>query len=376
MSSILLSSSIRSSLYSLQQTNDLLATTQNRLATGKKVNSANDNPTVFFTASALSNRAADLNNVFDGVVTASKVLKSTNDSISSLTSLVTSAQSTATNALASFGTTARTTGSVAGLTGASSFAVAATKTFTVSDGATTATITSAGALTGQQVLDGVNNTAGLKVKASLTADGRLQLEATTTNTITVGGTASAAELAQYGLTAGVTAAGTLNTARSAFASQFDSIRAQVDQLAADASFNGTNLINGGSLRVNFNEKSTSSLTVAGVTDTSAGLGIVASANTFQTDKDINDALTNLKNGLITLRSQASVFATNIDIVATRQDFTKSLIGALNAASDSMTAADTNEEGANLLALQTRQQLSSTALSFASQSDQSVLRLFR
>jgi flagellin-like hook-associated protein FlgL len=376
MSSILLSSSIRSSLYSLQQTNDLLATTQNRLATGKKVNSANDNPTVFFTASALSNRAADLNNVFDGVVAASKVLKSTNDSISSLTSLVTSAQSTATNALASFGTTARTTGSVAGLTGASSFAVAATKTFTVSDGATTATITSAGALTGQQVLDGVNNTAGLKVKASLTADGRLQLEATTTNTITVGGTASAAELAQFGLTAGVTAAGTLNTARSAFATQFDSIRAQVDQLAADASFNGTNLINGGSLRVNFNEKSTSSLTVAGVTDTSAGLGIVASANTFQTDKDINDALTNLKNSLNTLRSQASVFATNIDIVTTRQDFTKSLIGALNAASDSLTAADTNEEGANLLALQTRQQLSSTALSFASQSDQSVLRLFR
>jgi flagellin len=376
MSSILLSSSIRSSLSSLQQTNDLLSTTQNRLATGKKVNSANDNPTVFFTASALSNRAADLNNVFDGITAASKVLKSTNDSISSLTSLVTSAQSTATNALASFGTTARTTGSVAGLTGASSFAVAATKTFTVSDGTTTATITSAGALTGQQVLDGVNNTAGLKVKASLTADGRLQFEATTTNTITVGGTASAAELAQFGLTAGVTAAGTLNTTRSAFATQFDSIRAQIDQLAADASFNGTNLINGGSLRINFNEKSTSSLTVAGVTDTSAGLGIAASANTFQTDKDINDALANLKIGLNTLRSQASVFATNIDIVGTRQDFTKSLIGALNAASDSLTAADTNEEGANLLALQTRQQLSSTALSFASQSDQSVLRLFR
>jgi flagellin-like hook-associated protein FlgL len=376
MSSILLSSSIRSSLYSLQQTNDLLSTTQNRLATGRKVNSANDNPTVFFTASALSSRAADLNNVFDGVVAASKVLKSAGDSISSLTSLVTSAQSTATNALASLGTTARATGTVSGLTGASSFAVAATKTFTVSDGTTTATITSAGALTGQQVLDGVNNTAGLKVKASLTTDGRLQLEATTTNTITVGGTASAAELAQFGLTAGVTAAGTLNTSRSAFASQFDSIRAQIDQLAADASFNGTNLINGGSLRVNFNEKSTSSLTVAGVTDTSAGLGIVASANSFQTDKDINDALANLKNGLNTLRSQAGMFATHIDIVATRQDFTKALISALNAASDSLTAADTNEEGANLLALQTRQQLSSTALSFASQSDQSVLRLFR
>jgi flagellin len=376
MSSILLSSSIRSSLYSLQQTNDLLTTTQNRLATGKKVNSANDNPTVFFTASALSNRAADLNSVFDGVVAASKVLKSANDSISSITSLVTSAQSTATNALASLGTTARTTGSVSGLTGASSFAVVAARTITVNDGTTTATITSAGAVTTQQILDGVNNTAGLKVKASLTADGKIQLEATTANAITIGGTATAPELLQFGLTAGVTAAGTLNTARSAFAAQFDSIRAQVDQLAADASFNGTNLINGGSLRVNFNEKSTSSMSVAGVTDTSAGLGIVASANTFQTDKDINDALANIKNSLNTLRSQASVFASNIDIVATRQDFTKALISALNAASDSMTAADTNEEGANLLALQTRQSLSSTALTMATQSDQSVLRLFR
>jgi len=376
MSSILLSSSVRSSLYSLQQTNDLLSTTQNRLATGKKVNSANDNPTAFFAASALSNRAADLSNVFDGVVAASKVLKSTNDSISSLTSLITSTQSTARNALASTGTTARTTGGVSGLTGASSFAVAATKTFTVSDGTTTATITSAGALTAQQVLDGVNNTAGLKIRASLTTDGKLQLEANNTNTITVGGTASAAELAQFGLTAGVTAAGTLNTTRSAFAAQFDSIRSQIDQLASDANFNGTNLLNGGSLRVNFNEKSTSSLSVAGVTDTSAGLGIVASAGTFQTDKDVNDALTNLTNSLTTLRSQASVFASNADIVTTRQDFTKSLISALNGASDSLTAADTNEEGANLLALQTRQSLSTTALTLASQAGQSVLQLFR
>ena len=376
MSGILLSASVRSSLYSLQQTNDLLSTTQNRLATGKKVNSANDNPTVFFAASALSNRAADLNNVFDGVVAASKILKSTTESLSALTGLVTTAQSTARSALASTATTARTTGSVSGLTGASSFTVVAARTITVNDGTTTATITSAGTVTTQQILDGVNNTAGLKVKASLTADGKIQLEATTANAITIAGTATAPELLQFGLTAGVTAAGTLNTARSAFATQYNSIRAQIDQLSADATFNGTNLLNGGSLRVSFNEKSTSSLNVAGVTDTSAGLGIAASAGTFQTDKDINDALTNLANSLNTLRAQTNVFASNTDIVTTRQDFTKSLISALNAASDSLTAADTNEEGANLLALQTRQSLSSTALTMAAQSDQAVLRLFR
>lgn len=376
MSSILLSNSVRSSLYSLQQTNELLATTQNRLATGKKVNSANDNPSVFFAASALSNRASDLSNVLDGVVAASKVLKSTNDSLSALTDLVKSAQSNARSALASTATTARTTGSVSGLTGASSFTVVAARTITVNDGTTTATITSGGTVTTQQILDGINNTANLRVKASLTADGKIQLEATQANAIILGGTATVPELSQFGLTAGTTAAGTLNTSRSALATQYDSLRLQIDQLAKDATFNGTNLLNGGSLKVTFNETSTASLNVAGVTDTAAGLGIAAAANTFQTDKDINDALTQLTNSLNTLRTQTNVFASNSDIVTTRRDFTQQLISALNAASDSLVAADTNEEGANLLALQTRQSLSSTALSLASQADQSVLRLFR
>lgn len=376
MSSVILSNSIRSSLFSLQQTNDLLATTQNRLATGKKVNSANDNASVFFAASALSDRATDLNRVFDGVVAAGKILSSANDSLSSIRNLVQSAQATAQSALASAGTTAKRTGTISGLTGASSFAVVSARTITVNDGTTTATITSAGAVTTQQIIDGVNNTANLKVKASLTADGKIQLEATSTNSIVLGGTATAPELTQFGLSAGTTVAGTLNTTRSAFATQFDSIRTQIDQLAKDATFNGVNLLNGGSLNVLFNETSTSSLAVSGVTNTAAGLGIAASANTFQTDKDVNDALTALNNGLNTLRAQASLFATNNDIISTRRDFTKGLVSALNAASDSLVAADTNEEGANLLALQTRQQLSSTALSLASQADQSVLRLFR
>jgi len=376
MPSVLLSSSVRSSLYSLQQTNDLLSITQNRLATGKKVNSANDNASVFFAASALSARASDLGNVFDNIVSASKILSSTNESLSSIRNLVESAQSTARSALASTGTTAKRIGTVSGLTGASSFAIVSGRTITVNDGTTTATITSAGTVTTQQILDGINNTANLRVKASLTADGKIQLEATAANSIVLGGTATAPELTQFGLSAGTTAAGTLNTTRSTLAVQFDSVRSQVDQLARDANFNGVNLLNGGSLTVVFNETSTSSLSVAGVTNTAAGLGIAASANTFQTDKDINDALNSLTNSLNTLRAQASLFASNNDIVTTRQNFTKGLIGALNSASDSLVAADTNEEGANLLALQTRQQLSTTALSLASQADQSILRLFR
>ena len=74
--------------------------------------------------------------------------------------------------------------------------------------------------------------------------------------------------------------------------------------------------------------------------------------------------------------KATVVKFHISVIQIRQDFTKSTINTLQVGSDDLTLADTNEEGANLLALQTRQQLSSTALSLASQTDQNVLRLFR
>jgi flagellin len=376
MSAILLSESVRSSLSALKQTNDLLTTTQNRLATGKRVNSANDDPVVFFAASAMSNRAADLESVVDSIVGAKKVLESTQASHKAISELVESAQSTARSALANAGTTARTTGTVANLSASSSFSVVSGRTLTFNDGSTTATITSTGAVTVQQVMDGINNTANLRIKASLTADGKLQLEATQANAITIGGTATPPELAQFGMVAGTTAAGTVNAARTAFASQFDALRTQIDQLASDATFNGTNLLTGNSLRVAMNEKATTSFSIVGVTDTSAGLGIGAAGNGFQTDKDINDALTGLTNSLNTLRSQAAAFASNNGVLTTRLNFTQSLISTLESAADSLVAADINEEGANLLALQTRQQLSSTALTIAAQNDQTVLRLIR
>lgn len=136
------------------------------------------------------------------------------------------------------------------------------------------------------------------------------------------GTITAPELLQFGLTAGTTAAGTLNTSHSALATQFDSTRTQIDQLAKDATFNGTNLLNRGSLRVIFNENSTTSLSVAGVTNTAADLGVAASANTFQTDKDNNDALTTLTNSLLTQRARASVFRLEHGYLTTRESFTK------------------------------------------------------
>ena len=99
MSGIVLSASVRQNLLSLQSTADLLATTQNRLSTGKKVNTALDNPTNYFTAASLDNRASDINNLLDSIGNGVQVLQAANTGITSLQKLVDSAKSVATQAL-------------------------------------------------------------------------------------------------------------------------------------------------------------------------------------------------------------------------------------------------------------------------------------
>src|SRR6202020_1420162 len=95
VSSIVLSASVRQNLLSLQSTASLLATTQNDLSTGNKVNSALDNPTSYFTAAALNNRASDISSLLDGIGIGGQVLRADNPGIASLQSLVASAQSVA-----------------------------------------------------------------------------------------------------------------------------------------------------------------------------------------------------------------------------------------------------------------------------------------
>src|SRR5437868_10246745 len=101
MSNIVLSAAVRQNLLSLQSTADLLSTTQNRLATGRKVNSALDNPTNFFTAQGLDNRANDIANLLDAIGNGVQVLQAANTGITSLQSLVDSAKSIANQVLQS-----------------------------------------------------------------------------------------------------------------------------------------------------------------------------------------------------------------------------------------------------------------------------------
>jgi flagellin len=375
MSDIVLSSAIRANLLSLQNTASSIGTTQQRLSTGLKVNSALDNPIDYFTASSLNATAGNLGNLLDAVSNAVQTVQAANNGITSITKLVQSAQAIVGQAQQSAATTAIDTGTVSGLTAASSFAVASGHTITISDGTSTATVTSTGNVTVQQIITAVNSTPGLNVNAELSANGSLQLEATGANAITVGGSASAGELAQFGLTAATTAAGTVNATRSSLATQYNQVLAQIDQLSTDSGFNGVNLLAGQSLQVVFNVSRTSSLALSGVTFNSAGLGISQAANNFQTNTSLANASSQLTASLTSLQNQAASFGTNLSVIQIRQSFTSATINTLQTGASNLTLADTNQEGANLLALQTRQSLAETALSLAAQSQNSVLRLF-
>jgi flagellin len=160
-----------------------------------------------------------------------------------------------------------------------------------------------------------------------------------------------------------------------FENDYNRIRDQIDQLVTngDTGYRGTNLLNGDSLTTFFNEDRTSSLETTGQTFTAAGLGI--SAANFSRTSSVDGALAEVRSALESVRTFGSSLANDLAVIQTRQTFTTELINTLKAGSDALTVADQNEEGAKLLALQTRQQLGVTSLSLASQSQQSILRLF-
>ena len=155
--------------------------------------------------------------------------------------------------------------------------------------------------------------------------------------------------------------------------QFDEIIKQYDTLINDASYKGINLLSGQNLKINFNEDRSSKIDVAGVKADSQSLGI--SFSDWTNKATVEKSLSELENAISSLRSFASEFGNYYNLVTTRQDFTENLINVLEEGADKLTLADMNQESANMLALQTSQQLAVNSLSLASQSSQSILRLF-
>jgi flagellin len=155
---------------------------------------------------------------------------------------------------------------------------------------------------------------------------------------------------------------------------------EFDKLTADGGFNGKNLLRTAAtndLKIDFDPTSGSSLTVTaadlkiggGVTITAAGYAPAA------TDAQINTLIGELTTGINATRTRGTTLGASLNIVTVRQQFAKDSSTLLKETAERLTAADMNEEGANLTSLQTRQQMAVTALSLSSRSDQAILRLF-
>jgi flagellin len=167
--------------------------------------------------------------------------------------------------------------------------------------------------------------------------------------------------------------------RASLSTQFDNLLTQIGQLAGDSGFNGVNLLAGNTLTVNLDETGTSTTAVTGADYTNASgsaLSIATAVNNWASNTNIDAASTDLTAALTSLRSESQTLSSSLSTVQIRQDFTNATINTLQTGSADLTLADSNQEGANLLALQTRQQLSTTALSLAAQADQNVLKLFQ
>ena len=269
LSDISLTAGMRNNLLALQKTTAQVSITQDRLSSGKKVNSALDNPTNFFAAQSANNRASDLADRKDSMSEAVQTIKAADNGISAITSLINAAK-------------------------------------------------------------------GLASAASSTADTLSQLT---------------------------------------YESQFLQVTSQITTLASDASYRGTNLLTAGTLSIEFAPKTgDSNLTVAGFAADAVSLG-VTSAVGWDTTANATQASANMDVALTTLRSNSSTLASNLSVITARQDFTNNMINTLQQGGDNLTLADMNQEGANMLALQTRQSLGTTALSLSSQAAQSVLKLF-
>jgi flagellin len=388
MSSIVLSAAVRQNLLSLQDTAALLSTTQNRLATGNKVNSALDNPTNFFTAQGLNNRASDINNLLDSIGNGVQVLQAANTGITSLQKLVDTAKSIANQVLQAptgYTTKSATTSTAlpAGSTSANLVDGVAIKSGEIiSIAATTGIPAFTITLGASESLAQLNTSlAASNLTASLNSTNQLVITTTndaassTIGAVTLGGTAGTAT---FGAAAAPVADPISQTTRASLVAQYNNIIAQITTTSQDASFNGINLLFGDDLKLTFNETGKSTLNIPGVTYDAAGLGLgpLTAGTDFLDNSSANAVIAKVSAASNQLRSEASSLGSNLSIVQIRQDFAKNLINVLQTGSANLTLADSNEEAANSQALSTRQSIAVSALALANQSQQSVLQLLR
>ncbi|MES2031189.1 MAG: flagellin [Pseudomonadota bacterium] len=285
------------------------------------------------------------------------------------------------------GTALAKVGLTAGTTAATSSFAGQALTIGAIDGSAAQTITFGKGANQVNTLDDLNKKlATSNLQATLDTTGKLTIQTTndeasfdlTASGIISGtGTGAGKLFGALNTSAPVADVNAQNT-RAGLVAQYNTVIDQIKTTAADASFNGVNLLNGDTLALTFNETGKSKLSITGVTFDPAGLGLksLTKGTDFLDNAGTNKLLAGLNTASSTLRSQASAFGSNLSVVQMRQDFSKQMINVLQTGASSLTLADTNEEAANSQALSTRQSIAVSALSLANQSQQGVLQLLR
>ena len=401
MNDISLTSGMRSNLVQLQATVTLLDRTQERLASGKKVNTPLDNPINFFAAQGHLTRAADIAQYKDNMAEGIQTIQAANAGIKGIQGLIESARSLGQSALAAdpnqlgFSVTnAFAVGDVITIGGTAYEAV---------QSASGATATNYFVIGEKGIAEGEDNdtlsideqVANLAAKINSTVDsgafGEGDLKATNVG--------SRITLQSKGLDAAITTVDVVvvgnsgnfdidedvTSARGILATQYETLLGQIDTLAGASGYKGNNLLTKDTLAVSFEG---GSIAVKGFNAYTSDLGVNTTGfakatledtegpNTFWAlASDIRFDIANMDKGIAKLKEESSKLSSAISVISIQQDFSTAKINLLYKGADNLTAADTNEEGANMLMLQTRQSLSTTALSLSSQAAQSVLRLF-
>ena len=357
MSEISLTASMRSNLLSLQNTASLMDQTQERLSTGKKVNSAIDNPSSYYTAQSLTNRASDLSGLLDSMGQAISTIKAADEGIEAITSFVEQAKAVANSALETKDAEERDK--------------YMSQYNSIRD--------QINQLAKDSGYKGVNLINGDSLTVTFNEDRTSDLTIAAQNATTTGlgiNEASAWDAKIVG------AGGTAVTTATAITEGTGGVMSA--EVAKDAVFS----VGTGDDTKYYQAKAaltTSDVLADVLANPAKAVEVAVVKNTNGTVKSfhdtatgnttINNAINSTTDAISKLRTMASELGNNYSIVETRESFTENLVNVLEEGADKLTLADMNEESANMLALQTRQQLAINSLSLASQAAQSVLSLF-
>ncbi len=381
MSDVTLSAAVRSSLLSLQNTTSLVERTQGRLSTGLEVASAIDDPVSFFQAKSLSDRAFDFNEKKDGIDQGVSTVTAALGGLESIEAIVRQLKGVASSLKSATGTQFTDLITQYGTLRSQIGELAADASYQGTNLIDNATETLSVSFSDQ-------TTSQLTISATANSETGLSIDEVAVGTNTTFNYAAGSQLAtESGNTITVTYQGTGVTyaensgATISFGTAAISFRLAIDTTAADT----VTLTQGQILTISI----TSVAPVSGIGTTgtfiSTGLGtgstlnVTANTNNYVTEgvtSTIDALTTELDAALTTLRARTQTLGSNVALLQTRLDFTEAYVNTLETGAGKLTLADLNEEGANLLALQTRQQLGISALAFAGQAEQGILGLFR